>query len=172
MADPFTGEIRAFGFNFAPYNWAFCDGALFPIQQNPPLFNILGINYGGNGTTNFNLPNLQGRAVIGAIDNQVNNPEGEVAVTLAQEEMPAHTHTLKATFNQSKSATAEGRLPSKFNTAINAYVSYPASPMPTLTPLTPTAVGSIGASQAHENRQPYQVMNFCICLYGDWPTHP
>jgi len=172
MADPFTGEIRAFGFNFAPQNWAFCDGALFPVQQNPPLFSILGINYGGNGTTNFNLPNLQGRAVIGAMDNQVNNPEGEVSVALAQDEMPAHTHTLKAALNLSKSAAPAGHLLSKFKPNANSYVSYPDSPMPTLTTLAPAAVSSIGGSQAHENRQPYQVMNFCICLYGDWPTRP
>jgi microcystin-dependent protein len=103
MADPFIGEIRAFGFNFAPYQWAFCDGALVPIQQNTTLFSILGVNYGGNGTTTFGLPNLMGQAVIGAQNNLVGEQQGERG-EFDLSEMTAHTHDMVVNASQSVSA--------------------------------------------------------------------
>lgn len=105
MTEPYTGEIQLFGFNYAPYNWAFCNGAMLPIQQNPALYSLLGTNYGGNGQTYFQLPNFAGRAGC----NQGNGPGltsrtiGEVFgtqnVTLLSTEMPAHTHALTV-YNQ------------------------------------------------------------------------
>lgn len=172
MADPFIGEIRAFGFNFPPEQWASCDGALLPIQQNTSLFSILRTNYGGNGSSTFGLPDLKGRAVVGAIDGQMNAPQGTMGISLNPTEMPAHIHTLKVAFNQSKNKEPKGRLLSKLNPAANTFVTFPAAPAPTLTSLYPATVLPIGAGTPHENRQPYQVLNFCIAQMGVWPQRP
>jgi len=171
MADPFIGEIRAFGFNYAPYQWAFCDGALVPIQQNTPLFSILGVNYGGNGTTTFGLPNLMGQAVIGAQNNQVGVQQGDSAVSLTMGEMPAHTHDLIVNASQSVSAGPGGHLVSKL-TSGNLYAATTDAPAPTLTTLSPQGISVVGQGAAHENRQPFSVLNFCISLYGVFPSRP
>src|SRR5438477_9290143 len=101
MADPFVAEIRIFPFNFAPKGWAFCDGQLLPISQNTALFSLLGTTYGGNGTSNFALPNLQGAAPLnfgqgaGLSLYDLGQSGGETAVTLLQTEMPVHTHNVQ-----------------------------------------------------------------------------
>jgi len=171
MADPFIGEIRAFGFNFAPNQWAFCDGALVPIQQNTTLFAILGVNYGGNGTSTFGLPNLMGQAVIGATNNQVGEQQGTAAVSLALGEMPLHTHDMVVNANQSLSADPAGHQPSKL-TSGNTYAATTDNPAPTLTTLSPQGISVIGQNAAHENRQPFSILNFCISLYGVFPPRP
>jgi microcystin-dependent protein len=171
MADPFIGEIRAFGFNFAPYQWAFCDGALVPIQQNTSLFSILGTNYGGNGTTTFGLPNLMGQAVIGVGNNQVGEQQGATGVSLTLSEMPVHTHDLNVNANQFISPGPGGHLPSKLASG-NLYAATTDTPAPTLTTLSPLAINVVGQGVAHENCQPFGVLNFCISLYGVFPIRP
>jgi microcystin-dependent protein len=171
MADPFIGEIRAFGFNFAPYQWAFCDGALVPIQQNTTLFSILGVNYGGNGTTTFGLPNLMGQAVIGAQNNLVGEQQGENAVSLTLSEMTAHTHDMVVNASQSASAGPGGHLVSKLASG-NLYAATTDTSAPTLTTLSPQGISVVGQGTAHENRQPFSVLNFCISLYGVFPQRP
>lgn len=171
MADPFIGEIRAFGFNFAPYQWAFCDGALVPIQQNTTLFSILGVNYGGNGTSTFGLPNLMGQAVIGAENNLVGEQQGENAVSLTLSEMTLHTHDMVVNASQSVSPDPGAHLVSKLASG-NLYAATTDTPAPTLTTLSPQGISVIGQGVAHENRQPFSVLNFCISLYGVFPQRP
>ncbi|WP_035059349.1 phage tail protein [Andreprevotia chitinilytica] len=168
MSDQFVGEIRIFGFNFAPYNWAFCDGQILPISQNTTLFSILGANYGGNGSVTFGLPNLQGSAIMGAETNQVGLAQGTESVALLPAEMPAHSHTAYADTARPATAPPTGHLPSRFFEAGNeTYILN--TPAPAMTTLSPLAVGIAGGSTPHENRQPFQVQNFCIALKGVFP---
>ncbi|MBR7780109.1 phage tail protein [Undibacterium rugosum] len=170
MADQFIGEIRAFGFNFAPYGWAYCNGQALPVQQNQALYAILGTHYGGN-TTIFNLPDLGGKAVMGQIGGVINNPQGEAVVTITTTTMPAHSHTI---FGDTARATAQQpatHLPARF-LDVNNDAFIPVTPPPALTTLSPTIVSPTGAGLAHDNSQPYQVLNFCIALTGAWPAHP
>ncbi|CAJ0793762.1 hypothetical protein LMG19083_02481 [Ralstonia psammae] len=173
MSDQFVGEIRIFGFNFAPVDWAACDGAIMPISQNTPLFSILGTNYGGNGSTTFGLPDLRGRAVMGPVGGVLNDPQGSSTVSLADTEMPSHSHTAYGDNSRAASTTADGRLPARFQVTLNqSFINTDASPAPAITSLAPQAVGASGGSQPHENMQPFLVMNYCIALQGAWPQHP
>lgn len=173
MSDQFVGEIRIFGFNFAPVDWAACDGAIMPISQNTSLFSILGTNYGGNGSTTFGLPDLRGRAVMGPLGGVLNDPQGSSTVSLADAEMPAHSHTAYGDNSRAAATTAGGRLPARFQVTFNqSFINTDASPPPAITSLAPQAVGTSGESQPHENMQPFLVMNYCIALQGAWPQHP
>jgi microcystin-dependent protein len=165
MAEPFLSEIRLFSFVFAPRGWALCNGQLMPINQNQPLFSLLGTTFGGNGQTNFALPNLQGRVPIHAAGNAhpLGQQGGEAAHTITAQELPAHTHQLRATSGTAgQSAIATGKLLGPGN---NLYAA-----SGTLTTLNASSVGNVGGSQAHENRQPYLVLNFCIALQGIFPS--
>lgn len=162
MAEPFLSEIRIMSFNFAPKGWALCNGQLLPINQNQALFSLLGTTYGGNGQTNFALPNLQGRLPIhfGA-GHILGERGGASSQTLSLQEMPGHTHTLTA--NNSNATTTE---PTN-----NVFASTPVYHAPTnLVSLNPQSVTSVGGSQAHNNMQPYLVLNFCIALQGIFPS--
>jgi microcystin-dependent protein len=169
MATPFLGEIRIVSFNYPPKGWAFCNGQLLSIQQNAALFSLLGTYYGGDGRTNFALPNLQGRVplhqgstfVIGQVGGENNH-------TLALTETPAHTHTpsgYNAAGNAAPGATtvwAQGSVSgqpahSLYSTASN-------------TTMNPSVLASAGAGQAHENRQPFLVLNFVMALSGIFPS--
>lgn len=176
MADAFYGEIRIFGFNFAPKNWAFCDGALIPISQNTALFSLLGTSYGGNGTTNFALPNFQGRAGMhwgngqGLTPRSLGEQDGTDTVTLLTTQMPGHVHGLMG-------ATTTGATQKVAAPATNAMFSnsgpgaaYSDTTTPTLTPFSPQAIGIAGGSQPHTNNQPRLSLNFCICLNGIFPS--
>lgn len=173
MSDQFIGEIRIFGCNYAPLDWAACDGQLMPISQNTALFSILGTNYGGDGRQTFGLPDLRSRAVMGPVDGQVNAPQGEATVSLGISEMPNHAHTVYGDNTRSQAAQAAGHLPARFMEANNnAFIATDSTPAPVLTTLSPQAVAPAGSGQPHENRQPFQVMNYCIALQGAWPTRP
>ncbi|MBR7783427.1 phage tail protein [Undibacterium luofuense] len=169
MADPYIGEIRAFGFNFAPYQWASCSGQLMPISQNTALFSILGVQFGGNGQSTFGLPNLNGMAVRGQQNNILNDVNGAETVTLTSQTVPPHTHTVVGRSGRATDNKAAGNLPGQFVKATKNYTVANSANLQ----LNPALVSPfIGNSQPHENRQPLLVMNFCICLYGNYPSRP
>jgi microcystin-dependent protein len=168
MAEPFLSEIRIFSFNYAPRSWAFCNGQLLPINQNQALFSLLGTTYGGNGQTNFALPDLRGRTPIhfgsGFILGQNG---GEQAHTLTQAEMPQHIH-----LPNGSSATADAAVPTGNLLAVvdnttfgNAYAG-PSN----FAAMSPQAVSNVGGSQAHLNMQPFIALNICIALIGIFPS--
>lgn len=173
MADPFISEIRPFAFNFAPRNWAMCNGQLMPIPQNTALFSLLGTTYGGDGRTTFALPNLQGRIAVGAgagqglTPRQLGESGGAESVVLTQSEIPAHRHEMKAAVSRSSIDMPDGAVLST-STGANAYsTSVPTSP------LSQTSISTVeGHHQPHENRMPYITVNFCIALYGIFPQRP
>lgn len=174
--DPYVSQVQLFGFNFAPQGWAQCNGQLMPIQQNTALFSLLGTTYGGNGSTTYALPNLQGSAVCaqgqgpGLSQRSQGESFGSPSITLLSSEMPAHTHPLNV-FGQRDDSKRHGS-PS----AGDALVS-PTAPAFTTNNLPPTGPFSamavpVGGNQPHENRQPYLAMNFCIALVGIYPPRP
>jgi microcystin-dependent protein len=170
MANQFLGEIRVFPCNFAPFGWAMCNGQLLPISQNTALFSLLGTNFGGNGTSNFALPNLQGSVPIfweegpGLTLRDIGEVGGEAAVTLTESEMPAHTHQVGCA-TTSDTSRPEGAV---FGSRAEASLAYgPGSPNVSM---SPAAVGSAGDGQPHNNMPPYVTLNFCIALQGVFPA--
>ncbi len=166
MSTPYLGEIRAFAFNFAPKGWALCNGQTLAIAQNQALFALLGTTYGGNGITNFNLPNLQGRspAHTGGTTGYVLGQEvGVETVTLTSSQMPAHGHLAYASSGGAQTASPSGNL-----WANNSHTAF-SSATPD-TSLATSAVSAVGGNQAHENRSPYLVVNYCIALQGIFPS--
>ena len=174
MADQFVGEIRIVPFDFAPYGWALCNGQLMPIAQNTALFSLLGTQFGGNGTTNFALPNLQGNAPM----NQGNGPGltprvmgetgGEPNVTLLITELPSHTHVSQAgTASNSGTPGPTTTFGDGGRGKESAYA--PAAPANAVL-LNPQAVGSIGGSLPHNNMSPYLTLSFVISLQGIFPA--
>lgn len=163
MAEPFLSEIRIFPFNFPPKGWALCNGQLIPINQNQALFSLLGTNYGGNGQTNFALPNLRGRVPIHfGNGHTLGEAAGSTSVTVNIQQMPTHLHFMQAS-SQGGAAVAPGG--AVLATANNMYQA------PTnLVTLNPAAVSSVGGSQPHNNMMPYLVLNFCIALQGIFPS--
>lgn len=170
MSEPFLSEIKIFAFNFPPKGWAFCNGQLLPINQNQALFSLLGTTYGGNGQTNFALPNLRGRAQIHTGNGHtLGETGGASAVTINTQSMPTHTHPLTnnmAVVNANQNATLGD--PGGHNWANNGKQIWNTG-QPNAA-MNPQAVGNVGGSQPHENRQPYLVLNFCIALQGIFPS--
>lgn len=168
--DPFVAEIKIVGFNFAPTGYAFCDGQILPLSQNTALFALLGTTYGGNGQSNFALPNLQGRTVIhsgqgpGLSDRFLGETGGSEAVTLLESEMPAHKHTFQAVNDSGLMSSPQGGL----TTRGNLYKDNPGS----FANMRSTAVNPSGESLPHNNMQPYLTLNFIIALQGIFPPHP
>src|ERR1700675_1190440 len=164
MAEPFLSEIRIVSFNFAPKGWAQCNGQLLPINQNQALFSILGTSFGGNGQTNFALPDFRGRAPIhqgqGFIVGQAG---GEEFHTLTSAEMTQHLHFLQANKTAGSVTPLSGNM---FALVSGGIYGNPTS----LVALPPTTVTNVGGSQAHENRQPSLVLNFIIALQGIFPS--
>jgi microcystin-dependent protein len=168
--EPFLGEIRMFGFNFAPRGWALCNGQLLPINQNQALFSLLGNMYGGDGTTTFALPNLQSRVPIhqgqGAELSAyvVGQAGGAETVTLAAAQMPAHSHSVKASSSKANSLKPKGRVPARSQS--NTYAARP----DTSTVMHPKMIGQTGGGEPHANMQPYLTVNFCIAMVGIFPA--
>jgi microcystin-dependent protein len=167
MSNPFIGEIRMVGFNFAPQGWAFCSGQLMSIAQNNALFALVGTTYGGDGQNTFGLPDLRGRVPIhqgqspGTSNYQIGQQGGTETVTLISSQLPAHTHPV--------AAAAGGN-------DTNASSGMPASGGPNLyatgagTPPAPMTVMPTGGNQPHENMAPYVAISFVICLFGIFPS--
>lgn len=178
MADPFISEIRIFGFPYAPQDWAFCDGDTLSVQQNQALFTLIGTTYGGNGTTTFQLPDLRGQAAmctspLATPPVALNEKLGAASVTLTAQQSPAHDHTASGSSNAANATvpTAACTTGTTTGTTFKPYLKY-IDPLPALVNLAPAAMASAGGGGPHENRQPYQVLNFCICLTGMYPSFP
>src|SRR3712207_1865233 len=156
MSEPFLSEIKIVSFDFPPKGWAFCNGQLLPINQNQALFALLGTNYGGNGQTNFALPDLRGRMPMHFVlpAHPLGDRAGAEAVTLSAAQLPAHTHTLSASSADANTRDPTGHLLAAAN---NLYAA-PSN----LTVLDPAGVTNVGGSQPHENRQPFLTISFCI----------
>jgi microcystin-dependent protein len=173
MADQFLGEIRVFPFNFPPTGWALCDGQVLPIQQNTALFSLLGTNFGGNGTSTFALPNMQGRFPVDAGNGpgltlrEVGEADGTPSVTLTASQLPPHSHAVAC-------ASAGGVV----GPGDALFANTPSSKPPAYAPLSggaavamsPAAVAQTGSGLPHDNMPPYLVMNFCIALTGIFPA--
>lgn len=170
MAEPFIGELKLVPYNFAPRGWAFCQGQILSIAQNTALFSLLGTTYGGNGTTTFALPDLQGRCVVGRgqgpglSDVVLGEEDGVETVTLLLNQMPAHNHSFavqsaNATLGTSSlnvPATATGSVGSVYGTAAGGT-------------MPPTTIQPAGSTQPHDNRQAYLTLNYVIALEGIFP---
>lgn len=170
MADPFVAEIRIMGFNFAPKGWAFCEGQLLPISQNTALFSLLGTTFGGDGKSNFALPDMQGRAPMhpgqgpGLSLYDLGQTSGTETVTLLTSEIPGHNHTMSFNSNViGKSNLPEGKVFAKSGIP-DASVYSTNQPNKQGGELAP-----VGGDQPHNNMQPYLVMNFLIALQGIFP---
>lgn len=168
MGEPFIGEIKLFPWNWAPKNWAFCDGRLLPISQNTALFSLLGTTYGGDGRVTFGLPNLQSRTPAHR-GSQLTQGEltGVEQVTITTATMAAHNHPLMGT-----SATASLRAPAdhSFGNDTSPSADFYAPASQTI-PINPQSIGNnFGGGQPHNNMQPYLVMNYCIALFGIFPS--
>jgi microcystin-dependent protein len=164
MSEPFLSEIKIVSFNFPPKGWALCNGQLLPINQNQALFALLGTTYGGNGQTNFALPNIRGRVPIHMGNGHtLGEAAGSTSVTVNIQQLPTHTHPLMG------SATA-GDTAAPGNAVLAATPALIYGPPSSLTTLNPINVTSVGGSQPHNNMMPYLTLNFIIALQGIFPS--
>lgn len=169
MADPFVAEIRIFPFNFAPYGWAFCDGQLIPLSQNTALFSLLGTTYGGNGKSNFALPDLQGRAPMhpdqgpGLSLHDLGETGGSETISLLLSEIPYHTHAYNVSSQLGMENNPAGQQLAQGD-GINLF-----APASSLVGMAEQALQPAGGSAPHNNMMPYLTLNFCIALQGVFP---
>ena len=173
MSDPFVGQLTLVGFNFAPVGWALAQGQILPISQNTALFSLLGTYYGGNGTSNFALPNLQGAVALGYGQGSglslydIGESGGSQTVTLLTNETPSHSHTASARGNV-KGAVGKGPGNNTFAEMVggNAYSTSSSG----LTQMSPTAISTFGGSQPHNNMMPFLGMYWVIAMTGVYPA--
>jgi microcystin-dependent protein len=169
MSNQFLGEMRIFSFNFPPKGWALCNGQLLSIQQNAALFSILGTTYGGNGQTTFALPNMQSRLPVhvgqgpGLSNYTLGELGGSENVTLLTNQMPAHTHGVRA-------VTAGGNLGPTTNNSWANVASNPYKASNDNSSMNPATIGPNAGGQPHPNIAPYLTLNFSIALVGIFPT--
>ena len=169
MGQPFVGEIRMFGGNFAPVGWMMCEGQTIPITENEVLFQLIGTTYGGDGQSTFNLPDLRGRIPIhmgtgpSGTTYQIGESGGNETVTLSQQQIPQHNHGIGASTDIPTSTTPGN------NVTGQAAAKIYRTGNPSVT-LDPQSIGPAGGSQPHENMQPYTCINFIISLFGIYPS--
>jgi microcystin-dependent protein len=174
VTEPFLGEIRAVGYNFAPVGWALCDGQLIPLSQNTALFSLLGTTYGGNGVNNFALPNLQGLSPIhpgqgpGLSLVDLGETGGSETVTLLPSEIPAHTHTVGVVDASGSSNSPLGAAPATARYGRVGERLYAAAPDGTTT-MHRSLLSLTGGGLPHNNMPPYLVVNFIIAMQGIFP---
>ena len=174
QAEPFIGQIAFVAFNFAPVGWAECNGQLLPINQNQALFSLLGTMYGGNGQTTFALPDMRGRVLVHAGTGTGLSPKaqgqmgGAETHTLITNEMPVHSHVVKATSDEGNANLATGAVPAntkaldkEYSTGTNLDVT-----------MNQQMVGVAGGSQPHNNMQPYLALKCIIATQGIYPSRP
>jgi len=177
MDEPYIGAIVMFAGNFAPRGWAFCNGQILPISQNTALFSILGTTYGGNGTTTFALPDLRGRVAIhpgqgpGLSNYDLGQQGGSETVTLTQNQMPSHTHTVNASTNAPGRGgnSPTGNLLTVASDANNVTVNLYTGGAPNTT-MSPQMVANAGGNQPVPDIQPYTCVNYIIALQGIFPS--
>ena len=173
MAQPYVGEIRMFGGNFAPAGWMFCAGQLIPISENETLFNLIGTTYGGDGQSTFALPDLQGRApmhqgTFGGNSVIIGEQAGVESVTLTVNQIPQHTHAMNAAGAASSLTPQTNLLAVAASTTVNGLQTYAAPGA--LATLSPSMLQANVGSQPHDNMQPYLCVSFIISLFGIFPT--
>src|SRR5256885_11260959 len=162
MAEPFLSEIRIMSFNFAPKGWALSNGQLLPINQNQALFPLLGTTYGGNGQTNFALPDLRGSVPMHVGSGHVvGERAGQESHMLVQQEYPKHNHQVNVVNSNANAAPA-----GNFFAAANALYQ----PAPANTQLAPSTISTVGGGQPHPNQQPFLTLSFAIALQGIFPS--
>jgi microcystin-dependent protein len=172
MADPFVAEIRIFPFNFAPKGWAFCDGQILPLSQNTALFSLLGTNYGGDGKSNFALPNLQGSAPMfwgqgpGLSLHDLGETGGSDTVSLLESEIPSHSHGLQAS---TEDANHNEPAPAHWLGHSVDGLAYQSDTTTHRVSLSGNSLAPAGGDQPHNNLMPYLTLNFCIALQGVYP---
>jgi microcystin-dependent protein len=170
MGQPYIGEIRMFGGNFAPVGWAFCDGQLIAISENDTLFNLIGTTYGGDGQETFALPDLRGRLPIhqgqssSGTNYQIGEAAGVESVTLTTQQLPSHSHNLVVSSNNATKDAAKDNVLAQ-TPSYTPYIN--ANPN---ADLAPNSMTPVGGSQPHENLMPYLCVNFIIALYGVFPS--
>lgn len=175
MSSPFVGEMRYFGFNFPPKNWAMCNGQIMSISQNEALFSLLGTTYGGNGVQTFALPDLRGRVAVGMGQglglSQYSQGQqgGQENHTLLTTEMPAHNHTVACSSSMVPSGGPTSPQNNFWTRENNGDAPYQKGTTG-LVSMAPSAVQSTSGSQPHENRQPLLVVTCCISLFGIYPS--
>jgi len=170
MADPFVAEIRIFPFNFAPKGWAWCDGQLLPLSQNTALFSLLGTTYGGDGKSNFALPDLQGRAPMhpgqgpGLSLHDLGETGGSETVSLLESEIPSHAHQLRGSIDD-----ADLKIPASTRSLAKSAGGNIYNTTQLTAAMAPEALAPAGGDQPHNNLQPYLTFYFCIALQGVFP---
>ncbi len=167
MSTPFLGELKLMSFNFPPKGWALCNGQLLPINQNQALFALLGTTYGGNGQTNFALPDLRARAPLhSGAGVTLGEKAGQENVTLTPGQLPVHTHTLTGTSELANASVPGGAVPAaKPRGGINRY-----APAGNDAVMAASSLASAGGGQPHPNMQPFTVLSWVIALQGIFPS--
>jgi microcystin-dependent protein len=171
MSQPYVGEIRLVGFNFAPVGWMFCSGQLLPISEFETLFNLIGTTYGGDGQSTFALPNLQSRVVIhqgqgaGLSNYTLAETGGVEAVTVTTPQLPVHNHSANCSSSAGNKSSPVGNVWAADGAGLTAEYSNSQNG-----PMNAAAIGPSGGSQPHENRMPFLAMNYIISLFGIFPS--
>jgi microcystin-dependent protein len=171
MSNPYIGEIRMFGGNFAPAGWAMCQGQIMPISENDTLFNLIGTTYGGDGESTFGIPNLSGRVPVhmgtgtGLSPYVVGENSGVEIVTLQTTQIPIHTHGFLTSLDAAASTDPSNQVIAQTSQIHMFTQDVTNRQLNTAKALTP-----VGGSQPHENMQPYLCLTFIISLFGIFPS--